>query len=256
MATDPAETPKIVTVAEGFYVRQEVDNIAWMDLGECALVVDALEQPQLEKEVFDAIASTLCDKPVRYLLNTHTHGDHTALNAAFHRRFGTEIVNQRTVRIEPEGRWFEGSRRRVLMLPMPGLHTSEDCLVWVPTDKALFVGDLFGWGLIPISAGLSEETAKLFVETYRRLIDFDANVVIPGHGPLCTPAELERLVEYFDWLREQTQRAVSAGRTDAQIVRQVQPPEDMKTWWRFTLWKHEDSLQKVLGAVRGRRLRS
>ena len=44
MTTDPAETPTIVTVGEGFYVRQAVDNIAWIDLGEYAIVIDALEQ--------------------------------------------------------------------------------------------------------------------------------------------------------------------------------------------------------------------
>jgi len=100
-----------------------VDNVAWMDLGDCALVVNALEQPPLEQEVFAAIASTLGETPVRYLLNTRAHGDHVALSRAFQRRFGTEIVNNRHGAIAPEGRWFEGPGRRVLMLPMPGCHT-------------------------------------------------------------------------------------------------------------------------------------
>lgn len=250
MATDPADTPKIVTVGEGFCVRQAVDNIAWIDLGEYALVVDALEQAHLEKEVFGAIRSTLGEEPVRYLLNTHTHGDHTALNAAFRRGFGTEIINQRTSPVGPEGRWFEGARRRVQMLPMPGCHTAEDCVVWVPDDRALFVGDIFGWGLISLSGSLNDESARLLVDTHARLIEFDAAVVIPGHGPLCTTAELARWVEYFQWLQGQVRQACSAGKPDRQIMREVAPPEDMKTWWRFLQWKHEDSLGKVLRAVR------
>jgi cyclase len=249
MPTD-ADTPKIVTIAEGFHVRQAVDNIAWIDLGEAALVVDALEQPHLEKEVFAAIASTLGDKPIRYLLNTHTHGDHTALNAAFQRRFGTEIVNQRTASIAPEGRWFEGPRRRALMLPMPGCHTAEDCIVWVPRERALFVGDIFGWGLINLSVPLNDGSARLLVDTYGKMIAYDAAVVIPGHGPLCTTAELSRWVEYFRWLSRQVLQACSAGADDEKIMREVAPPEDMKSWWRFLDWKHEDSLTKVLRAVR------
>jgi len=248
--TDPADVPKIVTVAEGFYVRQEVDNIAWIDLGEFALAVDALEQAHLEGEVFEAIRSTIGDKPVRYLLNTHTHYDHTALNAAFQRRCGTEIVNRRTAKIPPDGRWFEGSRRRVQMLPMPGCHTSEDCVVWVPDDEALFVGDIFGWGLIPLSASLGAATARHLVDTYERLIGFDAATVIPGHGPLCTTAELKRWVEYFHWLIEQASAACAAGESDSQAAGRIAPPEDMKTWWRFLQWKHDDSLGKVLRAVR------
>ena len=101
MATDPAETAKIVTVAGGLYVRQAIDNTAWVDMGDWAIVVDALEQPGLAGEVFAAIQSTLGDKPVRYLLNTHTHYDHMALNGAFQRRMGTEIIStqDRSVRM-------------------------------------------------------------------------------------------------------------------------------------------------------------
>ena len=253
MASDEAETAKIVTVAEGFFVRQAVDNIAWIDMGDFALVVDALEQPELEEEVFQAIQSTLPDRPVRYVLNTHTHYDHTALNAAFQHRFGAEIVNQRTKRIGPDGRWFEGARRRACMLPMPGCHTDEDCVVWVPDDKALFVGDIFGWGLIP-SSNLDAETASLLLDTHARLIEFGAAVVIPGHGPLCTTAELKRWVDYFHWLGEEVRRACDEGKNDRQIMKDLAPPADMKTWWRFLLWKHADSVGKVLQAVRRGRL--
>jgi len=250
MSNDPTDTPQLIKVGDGFHVRQAVDNMAWIDLGDCAIVVDALEQAELRQEVFDAIRATLGDRPIRYVLNTHTHYDHVALNQSFRKHFGAEIINQRTQRIAPDGRWFEGTRRRALMLPMPSCHTDEDCVVWLPDDKALFVGDIFGWGLIPLTRELDSQTARLLVDTHQRLIDFDAAVVIPGHGPLCTTAHLKRWVEYFLWLHEQTAQACSAGKSDSQITRQVRPPDDMKTWWRFLEWKHQDSLGKVLAAVR------
>jgi len=254
VTADPAETPTIVSVSDGFYVRQAVDNIAWIDLGEFAVVVDALEQPELEDEVFEAIRSTIDGKEIRFVLNTHTHYDHTALNDAFRREFGSEIVNQQTCRISPDGRRFDGARRSLLMLPMGGCHTSEDCIVWAETDKALFVGDIFGWGLIPAESGLDRRMAARLLETYKRLIDFGASVVVPGHGPVATGAELKRWVEYFNWLIDEVARAVAAGRTDAQIVTETPPPDDMKGWWRFVLWKHSDSLGKVAAAVRAGRL--
>jgi glyoxylase-like metal-dependent hydrolase (beta-lactamase superfamily II) len=250
MAVHPAETPKLVTVAEGFHVRQAIDNMAWIDLGEWALVVDALEQPHLEREVFEAIHSTLGDEPVRYLLNTHTHGDHIALNRAFQRRCGTEIINQRTTSIPPEGRWFEGSRRRAQMLPMPGLHSGEDCIIWVPDDRALFTGDLFGWGIIPLMRGLSNDSIKAVLDSYARMIAFGAAVVIPGHGPLATTAELQRFVDYVGWLCEEVSRACGETKSDRQILSELTPPDDMTSWWRFLAWKHEDSLGKVLRAIR------
>ena len=250
MTTDPAEIPTIETVADGFYVRQEVDNIAWIDMGGYALVVDALEVPELEEEVFAAIRSTLGDLPVRYVLNTHTHYDHVALNDAFRRSFGAEIIDQQNTPSPPDGRWFEGSRRRALMLPTPGCHTPEDCCVWVPDDRALFVGDIFGWGVIPLIRRLCDESFELLRDTYARLIEFDAATVIPGHGPLCTTAELRRWIEYLEWLCEQVVRRCDQGQSDEQIMREITPPKDMAAWWRFLLWKHEDSLTKALSAIR------
>ncbi len=254
MTTDPADVPKIITVGEGFQVRQAIDNIVWIDMGEYAIVVDALEEAHLADEVFAAIASALGDTPVRYLLNTHTHYDHVALNSAFRRRYGTEIIDQANTPAPPEGRWFEGSRRRLQWIPMTGCHTAEDCVAWVPDDRALLVGDIFGYGLIPLTVNLREDSARLLVETYNRLIEFDADVVIPGHGPLCTTATLTRWVEYFHWLRERIGELVAAGAKDKKILAEMAPPEDMKSWWRFLKWKHEDSVSKVLKSIRRGRL--
>ena len=242
---DPMDTAKIVTVAPGVFVRESVDTMGWIDMGEYGIAVDALEQRELEGEVFAVLAETLGEKPIRFVLNTHTHYDHVALNSAFERRFGARIVNQATGAIDPEGRWFEGNRR-VLIKPMPDCHTPEDCIVWVPDGKVLFVGDIFGWGLIPLTSALTDTTAELLVETYARLIDYGADVVVPGHGPVCTTAELERWVRYFQWLREAAARGRSEGKSDHQMIKALSPPEDMKHWWRFRQWKHEDSVSKTL----------
>jgi len=254
MTTDSADVAKVLKLGDGFYVRQEVDNMAWMDLGGWAIVVDALEKAHLEEEVFDAIASTIGDVPVRYVLNTHTHYDHVALNGAFQRRCGAEIVNQRVAPLGPEGRWIEGPEGRVGMLPSPGCHTDEDCIVWVPREKVLFVGDIFGWGLIPLTSPLSDETVGGLLETYGRLIEFDAAVVVGGHGPLATTNELRRWVEYFRWLLQAVMQGCAGHKNDAQIRREMPPPDDMKSWWRFVQWKHRDCLDKVIGAVRSGRV--
>lgn len=251
MTVDPAETPKIIKLADGLYVRQEIDNIAWADMGDYVLVVDALERAETEGEVFAAIDETIGGKAVRYVLNTHTHYDHVVLNDAFRRRWGAEIVNQVATPMPPSGRWFEGLTRRALMLPMAGCHTEEDCIVWFPDDKVLAAGDIFGWGLIPLSTPLRRQIAKLLLATYQRLIDFGAETVIPGHGPLCTTAELRRWVEYFNWLHDCCRDACAAGKSDKEILKELSsPPKDMLHWWRFAKWKHDDSLSKMLNAVR------
>ena len=254
MIPDPTDTPRVEAVADGVYVRLAVDNVSWIDLGDAAIAVDAAEEPHLEGEIFAAIEDTVGDSPVTHMLNTHTHYDHVALNDAFTRRWNTEIVNQDATPMGPEGRWLQGARRKALMLPCPGCHTDEDCLVWVPDQRVLFVGDIFGWGLIPLIVSLRTETAQLLIDTYTRLIEFDAGTIVPGHGPLCTSDHLQRWIEYFQWIQGQVRRAVDAGKSDEQIADQLPPPEDMASWWRFAQWKHEDTRTKVISATRRGRL--
>jgi cyclase len=249
MPHDPASTPEVIEVAEGFYVRQAVDNIAWMDMGDGMLVVDALEQDHLEKDVLAAMQRTVPDTPVRTVLNTHTHHDHIALNNAFAQHFGADIFNMRDAEIPKGGRWFEGPKRKVRMIPVPGIHTDTDCLVWGQTDRVLFTGDLFGWGLIPTEKPLVKEVLSDIEGVYNQMLDLHPETVIPGHGPVCTAAELKRWLEYFHWLIAEVKRLKQEGRSDAEIRSQLTAPEDMADWWRFTDWKHEDSLGKVLKSI-------
>ena len=245
-----AETPKLLCPAPGIYVRQEVDNITWIDMGDHLIVVDALEVAGLEDEVMGLIASTTGGKPVRYLLNTHTHYDHVVLNEAFARR-GAQIVNQVVSPLPADGRWFDGARRRVLMLPMGGAHTEEDCIVHVPDAGVLLAGDICGWGVIPLVINLRASTARTLVATYRRLIDFNADVIIPGHGPLATTADLRRWIDYFHAIIRKAKSKVSSGLSDEQIKADLaQPPADMTHWWRLLKWKHQDTVAKVIKSVR------
>ncbi len=254
MTDSPTDSPALLQLADGLFVRQAVDNIAWFDLGGSAVVVDALEHRGEADAVAEAIAETLGETTVAFVINTHTHPDHVALNRFFRKRYGAEIVNARTAEIPTDGRWFEGPLRRALMLPMGGLHTDEDCIIHLPDDGVLFTGDLFGWGMIPLIRGPDAETVRRLEQVYERLIGLAAERIVPGHGPLATTAHLRRFVEYLRQMSEIAHAGVSAGRDDNEILTDMAPPEDMSDWWRFRQWKHADSAKKILRAVRRRKL--
>lgn len=250
MTDHEAETPKVITLADDFYVRQEIDNIGWLDIGEGVLVVDALEQHSLRDEIFSLLGRTMGGKPVLRVLNTHSHYDHVALNDDFQRVFGAEIVSMQTAEIPAEGLEVGSAARPAAMIPMTGCHTQEDCIVWMSEDRVLFVGDIFGWGLIPWDRPLDAEKLDHIRTCYRRLIDYGADVVVPGHGSLCGNDELQRWLTYVDWLVD----CVTAARADGLSLQQVRdgriaPPEDMREWWRFVKWKHQDSVKKISQAV-------
>jgi len=243
------DTPKLLHPTPGVTVRQEIDNMGWVDMGDHVLIIDALEQANTEGDVLTAIEATTKSKPVKTVLNTHTHYDHVALNPVFEQKLGAVVVNARTDILPAEGRWFEGPERRALLLPLPDCHTAEDCVVWLPADKTLFTGDIFGWGLIPWERRLTQAKADHILTTYDRLIAFGAECVVPGHGPVLSTAELQRWVTYFNWLVQNVRDFCKRGVDATAIPDLLVPPDDMSDWWRFREWKHDDSLKKVLSAV-------
>jgi glyoxylase-like metal-dependent hydrolase (beta-lactamase superfamily II) len=249
---DPLAEPEVKEVADRVWVRQAIDNISWFDLGERAVIVDAGEEaPGLASAVLQDLHNTLGDTQVAFLLNTHTHYDHIGLNDVFCHEYDLDVIDGRDAEVQSgEGRWFEGSRRRVRMFPAGGVHTDEDCCIHLPQNSVLFVGDLFGWGLVPANGDLTPKSVERLLNIYQRLIDLQAETVIPGHGPSCTTAHLERWVAYFRWLCEATVEGVDKGHSDEEIMAQISPPEDMGDWWRFLDWKHENSTEKVLRLAR------
>lgn len=247
--TDNCEQPRLFKPADGVFVRIEIDNMGWLDMGGYTIVVDSLEQARAEPEVVGAIEQTVGTQPIRYLINTHTHPDHIALNRVF-RRMGAEIINAGTFQIPVEGLQLEGDKRSLRVWLLPGCHSRHDCVVWLPGEQVLFVGDLFGWGLIPWMGNLKLERRQLILDTYQKLLDCRAKTVIPGHGPPCTSNELARWRDYFLWLIETVEAMRDKGYAPGHINRtSLPPPEDMVNWWRFVEWKHDDSLRKVVKAV-------
>jgi len=254
MADNDGDKARIIELGHRFFVRQEVDNIAWMVVDDAVLVVDALEQADLAEEVLRLIDETTGGLVVRWVLNTHTHYDHIVLNAVFRQQFGAQIINAQNTDISAAGLSFGESGRTVRMFSQPDCHTAEDCIVWVPGDSVLLVGDIFGWGLIPWDQPLDHEKLEFIIKTYEKLIDFGAETVVPGHGPLCTTADLQRWVQYIREAVATTKAALADGKTRREIrAEEIPAPADMAHWWRFLDWKHEDTIKKITqAAVRGK----
>ena len=249
---DIADIPLVIEVATGLFVRRAEDVMTWVDMGPYGVVIDTLEKPETEGEVLADIARTLGPKPIRYVLNTHTHYDHVALNGVFERR-GATIINRKVHPLDEQGMTLCEGGRRLIMKPIPPCHTELDAIVHFPDDGVLIMGDVFGWGLIPLTTPLTRESAAMLLDFYRQMIALDPRVVVPGHGPMLERSHLERYVQYLPWLIEEVKAAMTLGLDEEAIYAAVAPPADMHDWWRFLKWKHADSVKKVIHAAkRGR----
>jgi hypothetical protein len=124
----------------------------------------------------------------------------------------------------------------------------------------LHIADLFGWGLIPVQT-VDDPMVSRIHEVLGEVVRYDADVLIPGHGPLLAPAHIRRWLAYFDDLLERVPPLARQGKSPGEMQAAIPVPDDMQDWWRLADWKHARNLEIVarsrpLSWVRGRPARA
>ncbi|TBO32723.1 MBL fold metallo-hydrolase [Aquabacterium lacunae] len=89
----------------------------------------------------------------------------------------------------------------------PG-HTDGDCWVHLPERDVVFAGDILFVGVTPVAwAG----PVSNLVVALQRLLALGARVVVPGHGPLATPTDIQAQIDYWLWLQATLKPMAQAG---------------------------------------------
>ena len=146
-------------------------------------------------------------QPVKYVINTHHHADHSGSNAKM-QAMGAQIVASEAawqnmvdgkqpglpnVTIEHEARIHLGGKT-VELYHWGRSHTNGDVVVYFPTERVLAAGDMFTFGdatpeLIDYSGGGS---AKEWPRTLDSALKLDFETVVPGHGNVTTKEEMRK----------------------------------------------------------------
>jgi glyoxylase-like metal-dependent hydrolase (beta-lactamase superfamily II) len=188
-----------------------------------AFIIDDQFAPMTDRIV--AAVSELTEQSIKYVLNTHWHGDHTGSNENFGNR-GHVIVahdNARTrmmtdqyhlvFRAEtpphPEAALpvitfsdtmtFQFNDDVIYVIHVPAAHTDGDAIFYFEKADVMHTGDAFinrGFPLIDIASG---GTIKGQIEATNKMLELVGSdtIIIPGHGPL---ADRERMIEIRDML--------------------------------------------------------
>lgn len=235
------DTTQLVEVSEGIYGYVQHDGGWWVNntgfiVGARGVVsIDACATESRTKAYLDAIGR-VSDRPVRTLVNTHHHGDHTFGNYLFP---GATIVGQERsraalmawgmprsepywttvewgdVELEPAFLTFEESvnlyvddlQCQVKHLGHPA-HTNNDAIVWIPERKVLFSGDLLFNGGTPF---MFQGSIAGALETLEDLSALGAETIIAGHGPVAGPEIIDVVRRYLRFVQDLATRAVAAG---------------------------------------------
>jgi len=190
-----------------------------------------------------AAIRTLDPDPIRFVINTHWHGDHTGGNENVGRT-GAVIVAQDNVRrrmsmeqvvrgerVAPspagalpvvtfsQGVTFHLNGDEIRVIHVEHAHTDGDALVYWTHANVLHMGDTFFNGLLPfidLDSGGSIDGAIVAVEAGLALAN-DGTVIIPGHGPIARRADLVRYRDMLIDVRSRVGQGIARGRTLEQI---------------------------------------
>ncbi len=223
------------------------------------IMVDGEFAPLHDK--IKAAIVAVSNQPIKYLINTHFHGDHTGGNEPF-AKDGVTVIAEANVkkRLEtgttngltgaktppaPPGalpsKTYTGAFKirldgRVADLKhIANAHTDGDTYVWFKTANVLSTGDTFTNGRYPYIDFANGGNIKGMIaatDAYLKLIN-DKTRIVPGHGPL---ADRPALVEYRAMLitaRDRMAKLVKDGKSEDDAVA-AKPFADLDTKWAPT----------------------
>lgn len=232
-------------LADGIYVlRGQGGNIGVAVGADGVFIVDDQFAP-LTPKILAAIA-TLSDRPLRFVLNTHWHFDHTGGNENMGRA-GALIVAHDNVRRRMSTRQFVEFLKReelaaapgalpvvtfsdavtfhingdeVTAVHMPSAHTDGDAAVYFRRANVVHMGDVYvryGFPFVDLSSGGSLSGMIRGVDRVLALIN-DSTKVIPGHGATGDRASLQTFRDVLANVRDRVHQLVSSGASLEQVL--------------------------------------
>ncbi len=223
----PAQPLTMQKVSANLYVIiGDGGNVAVMPTNEGVLVVDdkfARDAPEIMAKI-----KTVSDKPVKYVLNTHQHGDHTGGNDAMmiesaqiliHKNARDNMVAGKMpglpqITYADEAQVFIDGKE-VLARHLGRGHTNGDAVIYFPSERVLHTGDLFVNGQAPFIDYSAHGSIVEWDQTIDKVLQLDFDTVIPGHGPVAKKADLMKWRTTIATLRSRAKTACAGGAADA-----------------------------------------
>ena len=244
--------PRVEEVSDGIHAYIQPDGTWWINntgflVGKRGVIsVDACSTERRTRAYLDAIRG-VTDQPVRTLINTHHHGDHTFGNYLFDR--ATIVAHEATregvfgwgeprsapfwtdvdwgdVQLEPpfltytDGVtvWVDDLRCEVRHVGTAA-HTTNDSIVWVPSRELLFCGDLLFNGGTPF---LVQGSISGAVDVLSQVLaPLNARTIVPGHGPVAGPELIDEVLAYLRFVQQAARDGKAASLSPLDTAREL-----------------------------------
>lgn len=231
-------------LAEGVYVIFGAGGNIGVSAGADGVFLIDDQYAPLTQKIRDAVAK-VSDKPIRFVLNTHWHGDHSGGNEnlggggalivahenvrkrmsveQFLEAFGQKVPPAPAIALPvvtyTESVSFHLNGDEIRCVHLPPAHTDGDSIVRFNKANVLHTGDLFFNGIYPFidaSTGGSLDGMISGVDQILSEVD-DTTQIIPGHGPMAKKADLKAFRDMLAGVRDEMKPMIMAGKTLAEI---------------------------------------
>ena len=225
---------EVIKVRDDIYV---ISNVAVPGLTTALITNDGVllvdDKFEVDHDSIMAALKTVTNQPVKYVINTHYHGDHSGGNAKL-QALGTLAVasiearasmvaanqsGQPNITVGDRAELYIGGKK-VEIHKVGRAHTDGDVVVLFPEQRVLASGDIFANGpgtsaqLVDYPGGGS---AKLWPQAIAQALELSYDTVIPGHGLISTKADLAAYRDRATRFAETLQQLVRQGKSRAEI---------------------------------------
>lgn len=232
---------KVQKVAGTVYMLQGAGGNIGVSVGDDGIVVvDDQFAPLAER--IQAALKGITDKPVRFVLNTHWHGDHVGGNEYWGQR-GTIIAHDNVRKRMAEGGAVRGNKTSpypkvalpvitferdatvhlngedIRAVHITAGHTDGDAIIYFPRSRVVHMGDDFvtyGFPFVDLESGGSVKGMIESVETAIARLPADVKV-IPGHGDLSTLDDVRKFTQMLRETSAIVEKGIAAGKTLEQL---------------------------------------
>lgn len=246
-----------IPVVDGIYMLMGRGGNIGVSVGDDGVYVIDDQFAPLTKKVLAAIAA-ISDKPVRFVINTHWHGDHTGGNENLGKAGSVIVAHDNVRKRMSAGQFMAAFDREVPAAPaaalpvitfndtitfhingvtaavthIPHAHTDGDAIIHFVEVNAIHMGDIYFQGRFPfIDAGSGGSIDGVIAGVAHALSIADGETrIIPGHGALSNAAELAEYGEMLMTVRTRVAAAVAKG-TSLESLLKSKPLADLEERW-------------------------
>jgi cyclase len=268
--------PNVRKVKEGIYVQlaRDVSSTSGIILTQEGVVIVDTGQTMIDSREVEAAVKKLTPMPVRAVINTEVHPDHTTGNFLFSppalvingegataamvkaydpqraNTLGKQSAEMRaavqgyrlvTPHVEYRDRMtLRVGERTFELINMQNVHSEADTAVWLPNERILFAASV----AIPnaINNLRSFVSIPSMLAAIKMMKSLNPEVVVPGHGPVGTTKIFDDSTRYYELLLERVGAMVKAGKSLDQIKQELQMPE-------YAAWAYQERMPSNIDAA-------